>query len=184
MTRAHTCDPMTQARALHCASRYAARVNVTVSVRGGVTDRLDIGGRIGQNLWDLHMKYQFSDPEGTGPVISFAPAISVYPWLATAGDAGAGGLLGMVNLPVLIGIPVGEHQFVVGPRLVDYFVTAGENLGGSSGMVNIVFAGSSFAFAVLLLYEKITNPRINIHIAAAAIKIGFLLSTSLRARIS
>ena len=121
--------------------------DMTVSVRGGVSDRLDIGGRIGTNLWDLHMKYQFSDPEGTGPVVSLAPALSLYPWLVTAGDGGGGGFVGILNVPVLIGIPVGEHQFVFGPRLVNYFITAGENIGGSVGAANIVFAGSSFAFA-------------------------------------
>ena len=43
----------------------------------GITDRLDLGGRIGGNIYG-YMKYMFSDPEGTGPVLSIAPAMSFY----------------------------------------------------------------------------------------------------------
>ena len=87
--------------------------DMTVSVQGGITDRLDLGGRIGSNIYDFHMKYMFSDPEGTGPVLSIAPAMSFY--AIGTGDGAA--MAGHLNLPLLVGLPIGEHQLVFGPRL-------------------------------------------------------------------
>jgi hypothetical protein len=115
--------------------------DVTMSFRAGVSDKVDIGGRIGTNIYDVHMKYQFTDKESTGPVLSLAPAMSVF----AAGGGGAGGVIGMFNVPLLVGLPVGEHQVVFGPRVVDYFFGGGG--GGGAAFANVLFVGSSFAFA-------------------------------------
>ena len=122
--------------------RLQAMGDITFSFRAGISDRVDLGGRVGMNIYDLHMKYQITDPESTGPVLSFAPAVSV----AFAAFEGAGAMVGYVNLPLLIGLPVGESQFIIGPRLVDYFM--GATGGGGAAGGHLLFAGSSFAFAI------------------------------------
>jgi len=120
--------------------------DVTIALRGGITDRLDMGGRIGSNIYDLHMKYQFSDPESSGPVLSIAPALSLIAAGGGVDGGGGGGILGAINIPLLIGLPLGEHQFVIGPRVIDYFVGGGG--GGEAALANFLFVGSSFAFAL------------------------------------
>lgn len=112
----------------------------TVSGRFGVTDRFDIGGRFGTNVYEITTKYQFTDPESTGPVLSLAPSFSVF----ARGGAGAGFAFGHINVPLLIGLPVGKHQFIIGPRIIDVFMGAGG--GGTGGFGNILMVGSSFGF--------------------------------------
>ena len=59
------------------------------------------------------------------------------------GDGAA--MAGHLNLPLLVGLPIGEHQLVFGPRLITIF--GGGGGGGGSAGAAIVMAGSSFSFA-------------------------------------
>lgn len=115
-----------------------------VSARGGISDKTDLGGRIGTGRYDIHMKTMFTDPESGGVVISLAPATTFF----GAGGTGGGGFLWTVNLPVLIGIPTGKSQIVLGPRLINVLTIGGA--GGASGTVNVLSAGSSFGYALSL----------------------------------
>ena len=80
--------------------------------RYGVSEKVDIGFRFGTVSYELTTKYMFSDPESDGTVVSLAPATTF--WFLSAG--GAGGGFFRFDSPLLIGIPVGESQFIVGPN--------------------------------------------------------------------
>ena len=106
--------------------------DMTASIRAGVSDRVDLGGRIGQSFYDIHMKYQFTETDSSGPIVSIAPSFSILglPW-----DGGVI-LWGQVNLPVLIGVPVGQSQIIFGPRLMDSFF--GGAIAGVFGIALVV----------------------------------------------
>lgn len=114
--------------------------DMAASIRAGVSDRVDLGGRIGQNFYDIHMKYQLTETDSSGPIVSFAPSFSILglPW-----DGGVF-LWGQVNLPVLIGVPVGQSQIIFGPRLMDSFFGAafGGEGGGSTCYTQAALSGS------------------------------------------
>jgi hypothetical protein len=117
---------------------FAALPTVNVSVRGGVSDKVDLGGRFGSNIMEFQTKFLFTDPEDPGAVqVALAPVAGGY--FLFGGRAGA--IVGWINVPVLIDIPVGEHAFVLGPRA---------NLlgaGGGGGGAAILSLGSSVGFA-------------------------------------
>ena len=113
-----------------------------IAFRYGVGERTDIGARVGMTSYELMLKHQFTPVDSSGPVISIAPTGSLF----VAGIGGAGVMLGWLNVPVLIGIPMGEHQFIIGPRVLDMFFGAGA--GGEGGIVNILLTGSSFGFSI------------------------------------
>jgi len=94
--------------------------------RYGVSEKVDIGARFGSIVYELTGKYMFTDTEGT--VVSIAPAATLF---AIGGGGGGAGFF-TASTPVLIGIPVGESQFIVGPNWVIYSAIGG-GAGVSSG---------------------------------------------------
>ena len=113
-----------------------------LSARAGVSDRVDIGGRFGSSLIELHTKVMFTDPNEEGVLqAAFAPQLGGWAL------GGSDGLLGMawLNLPVLLDVPVGKHAFVLGPRA--HVLTVGGALTDGGASATIVSFGSSFAFA-------------------------------------
>lgn len=115
---------------------------VNLSVRGGVSDRVDIGGRFGSSLIELHTKVMFTDPNEEGIVqAAFAPQLG---GIFLGGGGGVGGY-GWLTLPVLFDIPAGPHAFVLGPRVQTIFLGGSALEGG--GSVALFNAGSSVAFA-------------------------------------
>jgi hypothetical protein len=112
---------------------------INLSARYGITDRFDLGGRFGTSLIELHVKYMFTDPSTADSTVQAALA----PQLGGVfiGGAGASAGYGWLTVPVLIDIPVGEHDFVIGPRAQVIFVGAG---GASGAVLNV---GSSVGFA-------------------------------------
>ena len=106
--------------------------NFAVSARFGLSDRFDLGTRIGSSGIEVLSKYQFTSRDSDGLVLSLAPSFGGF----FAGGTGGGAGIIAFQIPFLIGVPVGKQsQFVLGPKLHYYGV-----LGGGSG----VSAGGGF----------------------------------------
>lgn len=113
-----------------------------LSGRYGVSERVDIGGRLGTSGIELTAKFMLTDPSDlSGPIVSIAPSAGGF--FLTGGNASAG--IFNVQVPVLIGFPVGEHQFILGPKFHSIFAGAGSR--GDRGGVFIGSLGSSFGFS-------------------------------------
>ena len=110
--------------------------------RYGVSEKFDFGVRLGTVSYELTGKYMFT--EDTGTVISLAPSTTF--WFLSVG--GAGGGFFTFQTPLLIGIPVGESQFIVGPNLVFYSAFGGGD-GVSAGGVSMG-PGAHLAFSAKL----------------------------------
>lgn len=103
---------------------------LAVSVRAGATPRLDLGGRIGSGGAEIQGKVQLTKPRGEGPVI-----VSLAPSVGGSGFGFAGNSVGIVyeQLPVLIGVPLGDHELTFSPKVwVGSAFTGGEELSGTA----------------------------------------------------
>lgn len=89
-----------------------------VAVRYGATDRLDVGGRFGQSGLELQLKLMVTPP-GSRVAVSVAPHLAGQLRVSStaAGGLDVTGQLVNLGLPVLIGLRLGAHQLVLGPRL-------------------------------------------------------------------
>ncbi len=96
-----------------------------ISARYGVSDRVDLGVRLGSTGYELMGKFMLNDPNSDMP-ISIAPNAAAI----GAGGGGAGAFFIYGNVPVLIGIPMGQNQLVLGPGIQ---VAAGGAGGGGTG---------------------------------------------------
>lgn len=88
------------APALHVAFRY------------GVTDRVDIGARVGTHVAEFQSKFLLTEPSNVDLAVSLVPTAGVsYITGAAAIDA--------VNIfvPLLIGFKLDADEFTIGPRL-------------------------------------------------------------------
>jgi hypothetical protein len=113
-----------------------------VSGRYGVNDRVDIGGRFGTSGIELTTKFMLTDPnKREGTIVSIAPSGGGF--FLAVGGSGAG--VFNFQVPLIVGIPVGEHQFVVAPKL--HAIVAGGGGGGEAGAVFIGSLGSSVGFS-------------------------------------
>lgn len=115
---------------------------INLSARFGVSERVDIGGRFGTSLIELHGKFMFTDPLDPGAVhVAFAPQLGGI-FLAAGGESVS---YGWLNAPILVDVPVGDHDVVLGPRVHTTFLGASGS--GVSGGGAIVSVGSSVGFA-------------------------------------
>lgn len=108
-------------------------------VRVGVTDWVELGGKLGLSGVGVEGKVALLRPDSmdSGINLSINPRVTYF-------GVGEGLIyLGMLTfqLPVLIGIDFKGHELVLGPKLVDQLI-----FGSGSG--NIVYAGASVGFAV------------------------------------
>lgn len=88
-----------------------------VSVRYGAFERLDLGARLGQSGLELQLKWM-ATPRGWPVLLSLAPFVGGN--LAVAGDMRGPVLAGhsfTAGLPLLVGVRLGAHQLVLGPRV-------------------------------------------------------------------
>ena len=122
-----------------------AFTHLDVALRYGVSDTVDIGGRLGSSLAEFQTKFLLTDPSDPSKAISLAPAVSGI--LIGSGDGGGG--YTHLQVPLLFGLKTrGGSEFVVGPRISNAtFFGLG---GGSDGMVNILSAGASVGYAARL----------------------------------
>lgn len=107
--------------------RPAVAPTFNVAVRYGVSDRVDLGGRLGTTGYELLGKIQLNQPGADVP-ISVAPSGHVVAW----GRNDHGFAYVQYQVPLLVGIPLGESQLVVGPK-VRHMIAVGGAGGHSSG---------------------------------------------------
>lgn len=123
--------------------------NLTLSARYGLSDKVDFGGRIGSNGFEIDTKFMLTDPKKTGFVVSIAPL---------AGGGAVGGTTGMagsvyLQVPVLFGFGIGGgSQLVLTPKLLDWYLFGSGSVTGSSGLGqgNILGLGASAGVSLKL----------------------------------
>lgn len=111
------------------------------SVRFGITDGVDLGVRAGFSFLEAQGKFLVTRPGAPGTIVSIAPTFGGI--FLGAGGAGAGLL--HFAVPALIGIPVGQHELVIGPRLQGYYASSVVGA-GSAGLILAPGATVGFAF--------------------------------------
>jgi hypothetical protein len=123
--------------------RQTVLPSVGVSARYGVTDRFDIGLRVGPGLVELQTKVLLIDPGSRrfeGLALSLAPTLAV----SFADAAGLGPFFSRLSVPVLLDVPVGRERFIFSARLAQVIAPAGAvglNKGWElSGGVSVGFA--------------------------------------------
>ncbi len=85
-----------------------------LSLRYGAFERLDLGGRLGASGAELQAKLMFT-PRWSPFIASLAPSIAGQPRLSST--LAVTGLVVNFALPLLLGVRLGPHQLVLGPRL-------------------------------------------------------------------
>ena len=88
----------------------------SVALRYGLGPRFDLAARVGAGGVQLGGRLALGDPDARRLSLAFAPMIS-------SGQRGIGAYGGSAILPVLIGIPLGDHQLVIGPHLQGWTIT-------------------------------------------------------------
>lgn len=93
-----------------------------VAVRYGAAERLDVGARLGQSGLELQLKVMVTPP-GARVAVSLAPHLAGQLRFVSNGSPESTpsldvtGLLVNGGLPLLVGLRLGPHQLVVGPRV-------------------------------------------------------------------
>lgn len=128
-----------EASAWGAVSPAATRLapDVAVAARWGLTDRFDLGGRIGGHGLELDAKLQLTPPKRPGLVVSLAPAVGG----GTLAVRTAVATTAYVQVPVLLGLRLGSRvRLVLGPKLELWYVRAGDS-STSTGIVAARFFG-------------------------------------------
>jgi hypothetical protein len=99
-------DPSTRAVAVSPAADF--------SVRYGALDRLDLGARLGQSGLELQAKLMVT-PRSSPFIVSFAPHLAGQ--LRVDSRLAITGQIINLGLPLLLGLRLGRHQLILGPRL-------------------------------------------------------------------
>lgn len=119
-----------------------------VGFRVGVSDRVDLGGRVGTTLGEFQTKFLLTDPENENFALSLAPAIGGFGFGTSLGGVGVLN----IPLPVLIGFKFGQHELTLGPRLQNMFIfgSAGAGSTEASASAYVLMAGTSVGFGAQL----------------------------------
>jgi len=126
--------------------------NFAVSMRYGVSDRVDIGGRIGVPApgFELTSKFLVTSPKSKTLAVSIAPSAGGFVLAAGSGGSGTGGIV-FVQVPVLIGIKLGTSELVIAPKIHDLNIfgiaTSSSASGSGSGSFNLFSIGASVGFS-------------------------------------
>jgi hypothetical protein len=107
---------------------------VDLAVRYGVTDNVDIGGKLGSSLFEINAKFQVTDAKDKGFVVSIAPSLGGF--VIGGGNSDSSSTVGSftIKVPVLLGFGFGDgNQFVLGPNIQNILVAEGNSGSGSSG---------------------------------------------------
>jgi hypothetical protein len=117
-----------------------------VSLRYGLSDRIDLGGRIGYSMLELQGKFLLTQPGAPGLVASLAPTVG---GLAVPAGGSNVGLLSFA-LPVLLGIKhLQGNELTFGVRLQGLLVAAGSSGHGSASVFGLG-AGASVGYSLRL----------------------------------
>lgn len=119
--------------------------HLDASFRFGVGEGVDLGVRAGWSFLEAQGKFLLTRPGAPGVMASLAPTFGGI--FIGAGGAGAGLL--HFALPCLIGIPFGNHELVLGPRVQGYYgFASASGAGGGGALVILPGATVGFAFQV------------------------------------
>lgn len=116
-----------------------------VAFRYGLTERLDVGARIGGAGIELATKVMLTERAANATIVSVAPSIG------GTFNVPSGVVLGsmQLSLPVLIGVPLSERlQLVLAPKLHDSLFSL--SAGQAGGTINTVFAGGAVGVRIQL----------------------------------
>lgn len=116
---------------------------VDVSLRYGAAERLDLGLRVGQSGLGLETKVMLT-PRAWPVLVSLAPTLSAK--LEPAGEPVA--LVGQTfgaALPLLVGVRLGPHQLVLGPRVQGFVFLPND---AAATPFRVLMAGGSLGVAV------------------------------------
>jgi len=116
---------------------------VDLAVRYGITDTVDIGGKVGSSLFEFNAKFQFTDPKDKSLVVSLAPSVGGFVFGSSGDTVGAF----TIKVPLLIGFGIGGegNQLVLGPNIQNILVEEG-NSDGTSGVVDLFGLGISVGY--------------------------------------
>lgn len=131
-----------------------------VSGRYGVTDKFDFGARIGSSAYEILTKAQLTEDDAP-TLISIAP----HGTFIGFGGGGGGAAYLRATVPVMFGIPVGEHQLVLSPAVQTFFFAGGGG-GGSAGGVGLT-AGGNVGFNAQLNPGFALHPEVGIQLPVA-----------------
>lgn len=138
-----------------------------VALRFGVSDRVDLGIRAGTWLYELQSKLRLTADEARTPVALAPSATFIYardPFDSAAQPQRVG--LAFVYLPVLVGVPLGPHQLVLGPG-------ANTILGGSDEGFRFGVEGRMSAGVSLRLAEGLRlHPEVAIGVGGVSVGTG------------
>lgn len=114
-----------------------------VSGRVGVTEGVDLGGRVGSSGVEFTTKFALSKPGATMP-ISLAPS---FGGMAISAAGSSVSVLAL-HVPLLFGIKTGENELVLGPKLHVY--SFGASTGGEAAGGALWSLGGSLGYALRL----------------------------------
>lgn len=137
-----------------------------IAGRYGVSDTIDLGARIGSMGYELQSKFMLTDPNDMeSTAISIAPSLTatgggsggggalMSRYIARTvitGSSGGGGALIQSTIPVIIGLPMGESELVIAPRVtpIILFSSGGSGLGLLGG-ASVGYAAKMGGFTLL-----------------------------------
>jgi len=97
------------------ASDEGGKFEGTFSIAGryAITDRIEIGARIGTTRPEIMAKFRLDQGKPGSVAISLAPSIGAFAATAT----GIRAFNDYGQIPLLIGIPIGNHELVLSPSV-------------------------------------------------------------------
>lgn len=138
---------------------------VNFAGRYGVSDRVDVGGRLGTGVYEVQVKAMVSDPAAADDMaISVAPSTTLF-----AGSVGGvGGLYLREHVPVLFGLPTGGgSEFTFGPSATLNMVGGGG--GGGSASATVLSLGGQVGYAARLGDNFRLVPQFDLSVPVAAL---------------
>lgn len=144
-----------------------------IAGRYGISDSVDIGARIGSVGYEIQTKFMFTDPADlSSTAISLAPAFTAIGYGGGGAGVGGGVFFAVARVPLLVGIPVGDSEFVVAPRVSPAFFAGGA--GGESAGGFFLSAGGSAGFAARLgdKFWLMPEAGIDVPVVAGAVTSG------------
>jgi hypothetical protein len=151
-----------------------------ISARYGITDRFDLGLRLGVGLTELQTKILLLEPadRATGLAVALAPTLG----LSFADAAGFGPLYARLSVPVLLDIPVSRHRLVLGARVAQVIAPA-EAGGLNQGFELSAGLSVGFAFALGSVVQLIPEVGLDAPIAGRATALLGTTAPQLSARL-